>query len=160
MFNTVIKAMLVLYAATAFVTAASADTIYLNTSGPVAKGAAALKAGNLDEAIRLSLKATKKSQPAKRRAVAHNNLCIAYYLKRDYDEAVGHCDASIRAKRNFWQAYVNRGNAYLEMGDADRAVGDYERARKINPKLDVIDENLELAQAQQAFQQASLATAQ
>ena len=154
MFKTGSKILTLIGAALIFTAGAAADTLYINGSDHVAKGAAALKAGNLDRAIRLTKPATKRGQPDARRALAHNNLCIAYYLKREYGAAIEHCTEALEARPTFWRAYNNRGNAYLETGKVNLAIADYEDAKRLNPKLDIIDTNLQIAQAQRAYLEA------
>jgi lipoprotein NlpI len=68
-------------------------------------------------------------------AVALNNRGLAYFIKKDYDQAVRDYDRAISLQPNDGPAFIGRGNAYLEKRHYERALADYEAATQINPKV-------------------------
>jgi lipoprotein NlpI len=68
-------------------------------------------------------------------AVALNNRGLAYFIKKDYDQAVRDYDRAISLQPNDGPALIKRGNAYLEKRHYERSLADYEAATQINPKF-------------------------
>lgn len=68
-------------------------------------------------------------------ALALNNRGRAYFIKKDYDQAVRDYDRAISLQPSDSSALIGRGNAYLEKRHYERALADYEAAAEINPKV-------------------------
>lgn len=103
----------------------------------LSEGALALRLGDYEEGIRLTLKGLRSPAGSvhsiRTRSSAHNNLCAGYTMARKYRQALEHCDESLRLKRNNWQAHSNRAVIHTLMGSYERAAEDIEKGKRINP---------------------------
>ena len=103
----------------------------------LSEGALALRLGNHEEGIRLTLKGLRSpagsAHSVRTRSSAHNNLCAGYTMAGKYREALEHCDESLRLKKNNWQAHSNRAVIHTLMGSYERAAEDIEKGKRINP---------------------------
>ena len=100
-------------------------------------GALALRLGDFEEGIRLTLAGLRspagKAHSARTRSSAHNNLCAGYVLAGRFQDALENCDEAIRLKKNNWQAYSNRAVLHALTGRLKRAAEDIGQAKRINP---------------------------
>ena len=100
-------------------------------------GALALRLGDYEEGIRLTLAGLRspagKAHSARTRSSAHNNLCAGYVLAGKFPQALENCDEALRLKKNNWQAYSNRAVLHALTGRLQRAAEDIEQAKRINP---------------------------
>ena len=62
------------------------------------------------------------------------NRGLAYYNKKDYDQAIADYTETIRLDPKYAEAFYWRGIAYDEKKDYDQAVADYTEAIRLNPK--------------------------
>ncbi len=65
-----------------------------------------------------------KNIPKQARAIGHNNRCLAWLDKGDFDHALAECDAAIRTDSKYPIAYINRCLVRIRKGDFDQAVSD------------------------------------
>lgn len=126
---------------------AQAETHRMGQSDALVSQVRALKAGQLDKAIRIGTRALQKSQMDSVAALLEANLCLAFHLKGDQDTAIAHCDQALELNPVSWQARLNRGNAYYAAGRYEMAVADYEKAMARVPGNDALAANLEMARA-------------
>jgi tetratricopeptide (TPR) repeat protein len=77
------------------------------------------------------------SETRSNKLVAHNNRCLAYYQKHEYDRAIADCDQAIRLNSNYAIAYNNRCLIYRSKQEYDRAIVDCNQSIKLNPKYAV-----------------------
>ena len=121
-------------------------------------GAVALRLGDYEEGIRLTLAGLRspagKAHSARTRSSAHNNLCAGYVLAGKFREALERCDEALRLKKNNWQAYSNRAVLHVLTGRMKRAAEDIEQAKRINPDA------RRLIEAEQFLQERLAARAQ
>lgn len=82
--------------------------------------------------------------------------------KRLYDEAIEHYTEAIRLKREFGEAYLNRGIVYGNKKEDDKAIADYQEAVRIfeaklrnSPHDQIATVNLALAKGKLSLVQAS-----
>ena len=68
-------------------------------------------------------------------AVALNHRGLAYFIKKNYDQAVRDYDRALSLQPSDGPALIRRGNAYLEKRHYERALADYEAATELNPKV-------------------------
>jgi tetratricopeptide (TPR) repeat protein len=70
-------------------------------------------------------------------AAAYNARGLAYYRKRDYEQAIKDCTEAIAHADRLPDiraiAYNNRGNAYVDKGNLDQAIADYDQAIQLRP---------------------------
>ena len=111
----------------------------------ITKGRALLYRGELDRAVSLYERALDSNLSAADKHNVNNDLCVAYFFKREFDKALERCDAAIASGPNRWKPYNNRGNVYLEKGDLGRAVADYDKGLKLLPSSEVLAANRTLA---------------
>jgi len=78
-------------------------------------------------------------------AKAHNNMCVAYFKLKLYEEALKHCNTAISISQSNWAYYNNRAGVYLGLGQVEEAMADYEKALDLNPGSDKLKENITLA---------------
>ena len=128
------------------------------TDPNLADGALALRLGDHEEGIRLTLAGLRspagKAHSARTRSSAHNNLCAGYVLAGKFPQALEHCDEALRLKKNNWQAYSNRAVLQALTGRLERAAEDIEQAKRINPDAK------RLIEAEQFLQERLAARAQ
>lgn len=76
---------------------------------------------------------------------AHNNMCVAFFKLKLYEEALKHCDTAISISENNWIYFNNRAGVYLGLGRLDDAVADYQVAVELNPYSERLKENVRMA---------------
>lgn len=100
-------------------------------------GALALRLGDFEEGIRLTLEGLRAPVGAahsiRTRSSAHNNLCAGYVMGGNFREALDHCNESLKLKPNNWHAYSNRAVLYALTGNLNKAAEDIEQGKRINP---------------------------
>ena len=100
-------------------------------------GALALRLGDYEEGIRLTLEGLRAPAGAahsiRTRSSAHNNLCAGYVMAGNFREALKHCNEALRLKSNNWRAYSNRAVLYALTGSLSKAAEDIEQGKRINP---------------------------
>jgi len=67
------------------------------------------------------------------------------YQQEKYQEAISRYQEILQNGYESWQLYYNLGNAYYKTGQIGRAILNYERARKLNPKNEDVQFNLQIA---------------
>lgn len=65
----------------------------------------------------------------------HNNRGYAWYLKKDYDKAIGEYDEALRLNPRLAAVYSNRGLALSNKMDLDKAMDDFNEAIRLDPRL-------------------------
>ena len=103
----------------------------------LSEGAMALRLGDYEEGIRLTLEGLRApagaTHSARTRSSAHNNLCAGYVMAGNFREALKHCNEALRIKSNNWRAYSNRAVLYALTGSLSRATADIQKGMRINP---------------------------
>lgn len=112
----------------------TAPGVVLGANRHLVAGAAAVRRGRFDEAIREITKGLETTglDPAAR-AAGHANLCAAYVSKERPDDAIPHCDEALGIDDRSWRAYTIRARAYLLKGMYRRARLDNDAAAAIAP---------------------------
>lgn len=108
--------------------------VVLGADKYLSAGAAALRQGRFDEAIRLTTHGLERSaiDPLDR-AAGLANLCAAHVSKEEPDAAIPYCDESLRINDGNWRAYSVRARAYLLKGMYRQARIDNDAAAAISP---------------------------
>jgi hypothetical protein len=64
---------------------------------------------------------------------AYNNRCIAYYLTKDYENALKDCSKAIELSPKYPFCYNHRGIIYYAQKEYDKALSDYNTAISLKP---------------------------
>ena len=104
------------------------------TNVALADGAAALKAGDAEEGVRLTERGLKLPTSARERVSGLANLCAGYIMLKRLDEALAYCNQSIEADPEHWHAISNRALVYVLQGEFDLAARDVARAEALAPQ--------------------------
>ena len=99
----------------------------------LADGAQALRDGDAEEGIRLTLLGLAAAQGRRERQAALGNLCAGYLLLRQFDEAIDYCDQALEESDRNWRVYNNRALIYLELKRFDDAEADIARGQELAP---------------------------
>ena len=117
-------------------------------------GALALRLGNFEEGIRLTLEGLRSpagtAHSIRTRSSAHNNLCAGYVMGGKFQEALEHCNEALRLKPNNWHAYSNRAVLHTLTGSLSKAAEDIEQGKRINPDAKRLREAEEFLNARRA----------
>ncbi len=100
----------------------------------LADGAAALKAGDAEEGVRLTEQGLKLPTSARERVSGLANLCAGYIMLNRLDAALSNCNQAIEADPEHWHALSNRALVYLFLGEFDLAARDVARAEALAPR--------------------------
>ena len=96
-------------------------------------GANALKGGDIEKGVRLTLLGLESAHGRRERTAALANLCAGYMLLGQLDESLGYCDQAIVVNNRNWRAYNNRALVYLELNRFDEAEADVIRGQELAP---------------------------
>ena len=122
---------LCLFAANAL--AQSNTTVIGSTNPNLDDGAAALKAGDVEEGIRLTIIGLRLSRTARHRQAGNSNLCAGYLMLGEYDTALAYCNVVLDENDQHWRAYSNRALIYVKLKRYEDAELDLERGEAISP---------------------------
>lgn len=122
--------------------AQSVDIIYMNANTDIQAGKRALRHNRPADAIRLLERGLKSNMSESMRVAGLNELCIAYRMDGDLEAAKENCSAAIALSPRYWRAYNNRANVFVDQDNYLAALKDYEAARVINPKSDLVRNNI------------------
>jgi tetratricopeptide (TPR) repeat protein len=111
------------------------STIVLGGPGEfLAAGAEAMRAGDFEEGIQLTMRGLERDAPSNMdRSAALSNLCAAYSAIGDPDKAIEYCNQSLGIHTGNWRAFSNRAYAYWLKGMYAEARFDVDAAAAINP---------------------------
>ena len=113
--------------------------------GPLARGARALRAGELDLAEREFEAALAAAETARDRALALNKRALVAVARGDRAAAEAALAAALEAYPACVPAIVNQANLLLESGSPAEAVPLYERAIGLDPDYPEAHHNLGVA---------------
>lgn len=97
-------------------------------------GANALKAGNGEDGVRLTLLGLKIAQGAREEKIAHANLCAGFVLVNQPNTALEHCNWVIDRDPGHWRTYNNRALAYLRLERFAESEEDIRRGQELRPR--------------------------
>lgn len=104
-------------------------TVLGPTNAALQEGANALRAGDAEDGIRLTLLGLSQAHSAQERQTAQSNLCAGYALLGKYELGLSYCDAVLAENERHWRARSNRALIYIKLrrfaeADADLMVGE------------------------------------
>ena len=114
---------------------AQANTTVIGSSNqPLKDGADALKAGDVDEGIRLTLIGLRQSVSSRERQTAKSNLCAGYVMLEQLETALAYCDEVLADNDRYWRAYSNRALVYIKLKRFAEAEQDLQKGEAISPQ--------------------------
>ncbi len=99
----------------------------------LADGAQALREGDGEEGVRLTLMGLAAAHGQRERQAALANLCAGYLLLDQIDEAIAYCDKALAENDRNWRAYNNRALAYVKLKRFEEAEADIARGQELAP---------------------------
>lgn len=107
----------------------------------LAAGSQAMRTGNYDEGIRLTLLGLEqRGNSDYLRTSGLSNLCAAYAATNVPDSAIDYCGQSLEVNNENWRAFLNRAYAHWLKGMHAEAAADLEAAEQINPRASEIEQ--------------------
>lgn len=103
-------------------------------------GANALKAGDAEEGLRLTLQGLKTAVNRREEKIGHANLCAGFLLVSQYETALEHCNWVIDRDPNHWRTYNNRAIVLLRMERFDESEADIIKGQQLNPRSENLKE--------------------
>jgi tetratricopeptide (TPR) repeat protein len=112
----------------------STPRVTLGANDHLVAGTDAIRAGQFDEGIRLTLLALERADLGTReRAAGLANVCAAYVSNNEPDKAIPYCDRALQLDDRNWRVYTARARAYLLKRMLSEAQRDNDAAAAINP---------------------------
>ena len=99
----------------------------------LADGAQALKAGDIEEGVRLTRRGLQSAANDRERVAGYSNLCAGLVILERLGEALDACDRAIDINDGHWRSYSNRALVFLRMARYEEAGRDIASAEAINP---------------------------
>lgn len=132
MLRTVLTILTLLTAHAAHAGDTAAKTV-LGQNEQLAAGARALRLGDYEEGIRLTLGGLKAENRRLNRGRALSNLCAGYAGVEDHEKALAACNEALTLNDLNWRAYNNRALALLGLNRVHEARRDLDAALALNP---------------------------
>lgn len=108
-------------------------TVLGATNPALQDGANALKAGDAQEGVRLTLLGLQQASSSRERQTAKSNLCAGYALLEQYAEALSYCDEVLAVNDKYWRAHSNRALVYIKLQRFPEAEQDLLKGEAIKP---------------------------
>ena len=108
-------------------------TVLGSANPALTDGAVALRNGDGERGIELTLQGLAVAHGRRERQAALSNLCAGYILLEKELEAISYCDSALAENDRNWRAYSNRALAYLRLGRFDEAAANIERGQELAP---------------------------
>jgi tetratricopeptide (TPR) repeat protein len=122
-----ITVLLLLIAQSVF--AQEGRTILGPSNVPLQDGANALRAGDAEEGIKLTLIGLTQAKNSRERITANSNLCAGYALLGRYEVGLKYCNEALSENDQHWRSRSNRALIYVKLrrfaeADEDLKVGE------------------------------------
>lgn len=112
---------------------AAAKTVIGPSNVNLADGAAALRAGDAEEGVRLTQRGLAAANSHRDRVAGYSNLCAGLVMLDRLDEALEACDRALELDDRHWRSYSNRAAAYLRQERYEEAERDISAGEALNP---------------------------
>jgi len=103
-------------------------------------GANALKAGDAENGVALTLKGLELAQGLREEKIGHANLCAGFLLLGQAETALEHCNWVLEQDPYHWRTYNNRAIVYLRLGRFEESEADITKGQKLNPRSENLKE--------------------
>ena len=110
-----------------------ARTVIGPSNADLADGAAALRAGDAAEGVRLTERGLRSARNERDRLAGYSNLCAGLVMLDRYQEALDSCNTAIAIDAGHWRSYNNRALANLKLKRYNEAERDIRRGQELNP---------------------------
>lgn len=114
------------------------STVLGPSNVPLQDGANALRIGDAEEGVRLTLLGLSQASNSRERQTAQSNLCAGYYLLKRYQEGLAYCDAALKVNDRYWRALSNRALIYIKLRRFDEADADLTAGEEITPNSNTL----------------------
>lgn len=111
---------------------AAAKTVIGPGNIDLADGAAALRAGDAEQGVRLTQRGLRSAN-AEDRVAGYSNLCAGLVMLGRLDEALDACDRAIELDDRHWRSYSNRALVYLKQERYPEAERDIASVEALSP---------------------------
>jgi len=99
----------------------------------LADGAAALKAGDAEDGVRLTERGLMSATSRRDRVAGYSNLCAGLAMLQRYDEALQACNRALELDDGHWRSYSNRALVHLKQERYPEAERDISTGEQLNP---------------------------
>lgn len=113
-------------------------TVLGPTNVALQDGANALRAGDVEEGIRLTLLGLSQARGSRERQTAQSNLCAGYALLERYPEGLEYCNAVLSVNDRHWRALSNRALIYIRLRRFQESDADLKAGEKISPNSNTL----------------------
>jgi tetratricopeptide (TPR) repeat protein len=110
-----------------------AKTVLGPSNADLADGAAALRAGDAEEGVRLTRRGLKSGIGGRDRVAGYSNLCAGLIMLERMDEALEACNRALDLDDRHWRSYSNRALAYIKLQRYREAELDISTVEELNP---------------------------
>jgi len=124
-------------------------TVIGQTNPELADGAVALRFGDYERGVELTLAGLARPTQPRDRSAGLANLCAGYVGLRQFDLALVRCSQALEIDSNNWRALNNRAAAWLGLGNRAAALADLRKGLSINPDAIMLQRSLEIVLREQ-----------
>jgi tetratricopeptide (TPR) repeat protein len=111
----------------------AAGSLLAATAGARADAAQDCRSGSPDARVGGCSRLLAEARTARQRAIALDGRCWAQIDRAAFADALGDCNAAIRADDQYPYAFHNRGVAYAGLQNPNAAIADFNRALAMRP---------------------------
>jgi tetratricopeptide (TPR) repeat protein len=112
---------------------AVAKTVVGPANADLADGAAALRAGDVEEGVRLTERGLARAADRRDRVAGYSNLCAGLAMLERFAEALQACDQALQLDERHWRSYSNRALVYLKQERYPEAERDIASVEALSP---------------------------
>jgi len=113
---------------------AVAKTVVGPANADLADGAAALRAGDAEEGVRLTRRGLASAAGRRERVAGYSNLCAGLAMLERLDEALQACDRALQLDDRHWRSYSNRALVHLKQERYAEAERDIASVEALSPQ--------------------------
>ena len=113
--------------------AAVAKTVVGPANIDLADGAAALRAGDVEEGVRLTERGLARAADRRDRVAGYSNLCAGFAMLERLAEALQACNRALQLDERHWRSYSNRALVYLKQERYPEAERDIASVEALSP---------------------------
>jgi tetratricopeptide (TPR) repeat protein len=118
---------------------AVAKTVVGPANADLADGAAALRAGDVEEGVRLTERGLARAADRRDRVAGYSNLCAGLAMLERLEEALQACDRALQLDDRHWRSYSNRALVYLKQERYAEAQTDIATVETLSPHAHTLE---------------------